>query len=720
MRIGICSLGQNWLILPEVLGFLDPSRFDFYQNHPERESIEGMRRQYGIEGIDELWVVTTTDEKAVLAYESNVKWIQNLPHPPIIRGWACGGIPDLNTPEQCRKVRNLIHLVVLAAHRQARKGENGTVLISLAGGRKTISADLQDAAIYFGCDLLFHIVDRGLENHRDLRDLSWEFLSTPLPREKANVFIPVRIAQYPFLDTTILDREFSPYRLDLSDPFQLLQVQTDTQLIDTIEKQTKQAFFFFENLLTHSSTLIKDRRNFFYLFTLNPAIVRWMRTHTIQGTESMDSSSYRFLQSLPKAELHCHLGGVLDVPQIFQVAELLMKEVKQSKNYTPTLRNFLNTVQRNVKRKDLLALRTQFDALSYARKTKISSLLLVPHYLQTAIFVLAFQEDPALLEEVLYGEYLNPEKFVGIGIQTYERLGDLQGSALLQTEATIRLAVSIAVQKAAAENVRYLELRCSPWNYTEGELKDGFVVYRIIAEALKSAIQEVYAHPLRAGILLIASRHRKMSEVYQYIELMKEIYTRKEHADLLLGLDLAGDEKQASPQRLREAFLEVMNWCPYITIHAGETENARSVWEAVYHLNAERIGHGLTLKEDSELMRKVIDRGIALEMCPSSNHQIVGFTSQEYPLKKYLDEGARVTVNTDNPGISRTNLTKEYLQAARLTPGGLSILEIFQLIKNGFSAAFLPLGERERLLLEIEQELSTRTLPLLLEEVWRR
>ena len=81
-------------------------------------------------------------------------------------------------------------------------------------------------------------------------------------------------------------------------------------------------------------------------------------------------------------------------------------------------------------------------------------------------------------------------------------------------------------------------------------------------------------------------------------------------------------------------------------------------------------------------MEKFLDRGIGIEMCPSSNFQIVGYKDnyykeetkrfKDYPLKIYLDRELKVNINTDNPGISRTDMNEEYLKAARLTPGGLS------------------------------------------------
>jgi adenosine deaminase len=76
-----------------------------------------------------------------------------------------------------------------------------------------------------------------------------------------------------------------------------------------------------------------------------------------------------------------------------------------------------------------------------------------------------------------------------------------------------------------------------------------------------------------------------------------------------------------------------------------------------------------------------------------------------YPLKAYLDKGLRVTVNADNPGISRTDFTNELHRGARMTPGGLSVWDILLLIRNGFKAAFSRRPLRQKLLRRAESEI---------------
>ena len=180
------------------------------------------------------------------------------------------------------------------------------------------------------------------------------------------------------------------------------------------------------------------------------------------------------------------------------------------------------------------------------------------------------------------------------------------------------------------------------------------------------------------------------------------------------GFDLAGDEKVCTAAEMHNYFLPLMKECMHFTIHAGEDNPVESIWEAVYMLNAQRIGHGLTLPDNPALMKKIFDSNIAIEMCPSSNFQIAGFrdnyfdstgNQKIYPLKQYLEKGLCVTVNTDNPGISDTNFTKELHKACRLTPGGLSLWEILSIIRNGFKASFAQRSIKYELLKKAENKI---------------
>jgi len=205
-----------------------------------------------------------------------------------------------------------------------------------------------------------------------------------------------------------------------------------------------------------------------------------------------------------------------------------------------------------------------------------------------------------------------------------------------------------------------------------------------------------------------------MDKIKEHITLAQTMLdTSKQFKTHFSGFDLAGAESAKKPVELRTAFLPLMERCLQLTIHAGENESVENIWQAVYHLSADRIGHGLTLADKPELMQRFIDRKIVVELCPSSNFQIVGYrdngiavrSTRIYPLKEYLNKGIKVTINTDDPGMSRTTLSNEYLRAAEMTQGGLSTWEILQLIRNGYWAAFASRKTKSKCLVGAETQI---------------
>jgi adenosine deaminase len=256
-------------------------------------------------------------------------------------------------------------------------------------------------------------------------------------------------------------------------------------------------------------------------------------------------------------------------------------------------------------------------------------------------------------------------------------------------------ACVVLAKKAIEHNVKYIEVRCSPVKYA-GQGMTEQEVCKIITKSFSE-----YHDRLKISLIFTASRHGEIDQIKQHVALAG-IIAGQENEKALISLkdfDLAGDEKICSASKMQSYFLPIMKKCMPFSIHAGEDNPSDSIWEAVYYLNVELIGHGLTLKDNPALMEKILDRNIALEMCPSSNFQIVGFkdnyysstmTFEVYALKEYLDKGLAVTVNTDNPGISDTNFTKELHRACRLTHEGLSLWEILSIIRNSFKAFFAP------------------------------
>jgi len=123
-----------------------------------------------------------------------------------------------------------------------------------------------------------------------------------------------------------------------------------------------------------------------------------------------------------------------------------------------------------------------------------------------------------------------------------------------------------------------------------------------------------------------------------------------------------------------------------LIIHAGEASGAESVREAI-KAGARRIGHGVRSLEDPDVVRLLVERNITLELCPTSNLQTGIFASyEEYPLRKLMEKGVKVCLNTDNMTISNTTLKEEWqhmIEAQHLTEDEIRLLE-----QNAREAAF--------------------------------
>ena len=156
----------------------------------------------------------------------------------------------------------------------------------------------------------------------------------------------------------------------------------------------------------------------------------------------------------------------------------------------------------------------------------------------------------------------------------------------------------------------------------------------------------------------------------------------------VVGFGIGGDERQAAPELFRDVYTYAAKNGLRLTAHAGETAGPGSVWGAL-NLPAERIGHGFTASQDSELVEALSTRQIPVEICITSNLRTgICSTITEHPVRNYFDQGVMVTLNTDDPAMFGTSLNREY-QLAQET-FGFTDEHLRELARNSFEASFLP------------------------------
>ena len=164
----------------------------------------------------------------------------------------------------------------------------------------------------------------------------------------------------------------------------------------------------------------------------------------------------------------------------------------------------------------------------------------------------------------------------------------------------------------------------------------------------------------------------------------------------VVGFGIGGDERRGAPELFPDVYRLARDHGLRLTCHAGESAGPESIRGALA-IGSERLGHALTLIEDEGLLREVVERQIPLEICLSSNLRTGCCTSLgRHPLRRYYDAGACVVLNTDDPAMFLTSLSREYEIAQ--DSFAFSDEELKQLARNSFRASFLPEPRKQELL----------------------
>ncbi|HFC08902.1 MAG TPA: adenosine deaminase [Chloroflexi bacterium] len=245
------------------------------------------------------------------------------------------------------------------------------------------------------------------------------------------------------------------------------------------------------------------------------------------------------------------------------------------------------------------------------------------------------------------------------------------------------------VADAAADNIRYLELRFTPVALTRAR---GFSLYEVMDWVTASANEAARQHGIVLGLIVSVNRHEPPGLAEEVAELAVSFRSRG-----VVGLDLAGDESRYAAAPFAPIFREAKAAGLHITVHAGEWGPAANVTEAIENLHAERIGHGIRVLEDPNAIALARERGVVFEVCPTSNYQSGVVPALEaHPLPEMLAAGLRVTLNTDDPSISGIDLSHEFAVAHEIL--GLSPATLWECTATALESAFLSAPRRAALI----------------------
>jgi len=259
---------------------------------------------------------------------------------------------------------------------------------------------------------------------------------------------------------------------------------------------------------------------------------------------------------------------------------------------------------------------------------------------------------------------------------------------LFVSPEVIQRVVREVIQDAAADHVHYVELRFTPAAFADVK---GFSFDDVFEWVLAAGAEQAARSGIDVGFIASVNRHEPVSVAEEVAELAVAYKAKG-----VVGLGLAGNEAEYTGAPFVGLFQEAGEEGLGLSIHAGEWAGADSVREAIIDFNASRIGHGLRILEDPYVIAMANERGIVFEVCITSNIDS-GIVPDvpSHPLRDMIQCGLQVTLNSDDPVICRTTLSRELTLA--YVDQRLREEVIHRLMLRAAGAAFLPQRKRDEL-----------------------
>ncbi len=266
-----------------------------------------------------------------------------------------------------------------------------------------------------------------------------------------------------------------------------------------------------------------------------------------------------------------------------------------------------------------------------------------------------------------------------------------QGMAVLRTEQDFYDLTWAYLKKARAQNIRHAELFFDP----QAHVCRG-VAFAAVVRGMDSALQKARREfDFSYCLIMCFLRHLEQREAFEMLE------AARPHRDKITAVGLDSSELGHPPEKFAQVFAQARAQGYRCVAHAGEEGPPAYIHGALDALKVERIDHGNSAMEDDALMRRLAANEVALTMCPLANLKLrVIDKMTAHPLKKMLDFGLRVTINSDDPAYFGGYMDENYCAVAEAFD--LEHATLAQLARNSISASFATDERRQSLLAEVD------------------
>jgi len=266
-----------------------------------------------------------------------------------------------------------------------------------------------------------------------------------------------------------------------------------------------------------------------------------------------------------------------------------------------------------------------------------------------------------------------------------------EGTAVLVTEQDFYELTMAYLKKVADQGVVHTEIFFDPQSHTHRG-----VAFTTIMNGIGRALTEAEENfGISSELILCFLRHLDEADAFETLKQAEPYF------DQIIAVGLDSSEKGNPPSKFERVFAAARSNGLLTVAHAGEEGPPEYIWESLDMLHVSRIDHGVRCLKDSALVDRLVSEKIPLTVCPLSNIRLGGFPNiHNHPLKKMLDEGLQVTINSDDPAYFGGYMTENFLSTQVAL--GLTLKDIVKLGHNAVDSAFITKNRRDILHAQID------------------
>jgi adenine deaminase len=254
-----------------------------------------------------------------------------------------------------------------------------------------------------------------------------------------------------------------------------------------------------------------------------------------------------------------------------------------------------------------------------------------------------------------------------------------QGMSVLLREVDFYDLAMAYFREAAGQNVRYVEFFFDPQGHTARGVPFGTVMAGLTRAQADAEAQ----FGVTSRMIMCFLRHLDAADAERTLD------QALKYKDKIIGVGLDSSEVGHPPTKFKAVFRRARDAGFKLVAHAGEEGPPAYVWEAIDVLGIDRIDHGNRALEDPALVKRIVKDGLALTVCPLSNLRLCGVQDmKDHPLRRMLDAGLKVTINSDDPAYFGGYVNENFASVGGAL--GLSPDELTAVARNGFNASFMP------------------------------